>query len=189
MTCHLYAGCVSQREGCICAACARNRSINTRFHGGHLRSGACLRHVERHSVTAAACASFVRIGLYVLRVAFCVLTWSSQLRPHHSHRAAALGHDATTIHKSLPFEQHAYAPALLLPQHRAAGGHPHACCKRTVAACACMRPPPFPSASVRARAISLLTPCTHAQPQPRTRLLSCFPVSYTHLTLPTIYSV
>ena len=38
-----------------------------------------------------------------------------------------------------------------------------------------MRPPPFPSASVRARAISLLTPCTHAQPQPRTRLLSCFP--------------
>ena len=26
----LYAGCVSQREGCICAACARNRSINPR---------------------------------------------------------------------------------------------------------------------------------------------------------------
>ena len=35
--------------------------------------GACLRHVERHSFAAAACASLVFIGLHVLRTAFCVL--------------------------------------------------------------------------------------------------------------------
>ena len=40
-----------------------------------------------------------------------VTTWPSQVRLRHAHRAAALGHDAATINKSLPFEQHTYAHA------------------------------------------------------------------------------